>query len=291
VRAHSYSILDVFAEKKYVGNQLAVVREAGDLSSRTMQQIASEMNFSETTFILSDHTRRGGYDVRIFTTTRELPFAGHPTIGTAFIIQKEIVKKRIPRLVLNLKYGPVGVTFDYLKGEPSVIWLSVKGPKFGRVFSHDTIARMVGVDRNEVDERYPAQMITIGFPFIAAPLKSLSALKRVNPNADEFRKAGIGEILLFSPEPRERGNDLSVRFFSESYGIVEDPATGSANCGLAAYLVKHNYFGKKRINIRVDQGHERGRPSLLHLRGEIVDGRINASVGGHVVLTGKGELV
>ena len=101
----------------------------------------------------------------------------------------------------------------------------------------------------------------------------------------------MGEILLFSPEPRERGNDLSVRFFAEAYGIVEDPATGSANCGLAAYLVKHNYFGKKRINVRVDQGDEIGRPSLLRLRGEIVDGRINASVGGHVVLTGKGELV
>ena len=122
-------------------------------------------------------------------------------------------------------------------------------------------------------------------------MKGLSALKRVHPNADEFEKAGIGGILLFSPEPRERGNDLSVRFFAKAYGIVEDPATGSANCGLAAYLLKHNYFGKKRINTRVDQGHEIGRPSLLRLRGEIADGQIKVSVGGHVVLTGKGELV
>ena len=283
--------MDVFAEKKYAGNQLAVIRQAGDLSSSTMQRIAREMNFSETTFILSDQTRKGGYDVRIFTTTQELPFAGHPTIGTAFIIQKEIVKKRIRQLVLNLKYGPVPVTFDYVKGKPSVIWLNVKGPKFGREFSRDTIARMIGVDRNEVDERFPAQLVTIGFPFIVAPVKSLNALKSVHPNADELQRAGLGEILLFSPEPRERGNDLSVRFFSKAYNVVEDPATGSANCGLAAYLLKHNYFGKKKINIRVDQGHEIGRPSLLRLRGEIANGQIKVSVGGHVVLTGKGELV
>lgn len=283
--------MDVFAEKKYAGNQLAVVREAGDLSSHTMQRIAREMNFSETTFILSDETQRGGYDVRIFTTTQELPFAGHPTIGTAFIIQKEIVKKRIGRLVLNLKYGPVPVTFDYVKGKPSVIWLNVKGPKFGRVVSRDTIARMIQVDQNEVDERFPAQLVTIGFSFMVAPLKSLRALKHVHPNVDEFQKSGVGGILLFSPEPRERNNDLSVRFFAKAYGIVEDPATGSANCGLAAYLLKHNYFGKKRINIRVDQGHEIGRPSLLRLRGDITGGQIKVSVGGHVVLTGKGELV
>ena len=146
MRAHSYSIVDVFAEKKYAGNQLAVIRDAGDLSTSTMQKIAREMNFSETTFILSDQTRRGGYDVRIFTTTQELPFAGHPTIGTAFIIQKQIVEKRIRELVLNLKYGPVRVTFDYLKGKPSVIWLNVKGPKFGREFSRDAIARLMKVD-------------------------------------------------------------------------------------------------------------------------------------------------
>lgn len=291
MKSHSYSIVDVFAERKYAGNQLAVVRGAGDLSSRTMQRIAREMNFSETTFILSDQTRKGGYDVRIFTTTQELPFAGHPTIGTAFIIQKEVVKKRIRQLVLSLKYGPVTVTFDYLKGKPSVIWLNVKDPKFGRVISRDTIARMMGVDRNDVDERFPAQMITIGFPFIVAPLKNLGVLKRVRPNAEELQKAGMSEILLFSPEPREPNNDLSVRFFSKAFNIVEDPATGSANCGLAAYLVKHKYFGKKRINIRVDQGNEIGRPSVLRLRGQIADGRIEMSVGGHVVLTAKGQLV
>ena len=289
--AHSYWIVDVFSEKKYAGNQLAVVREAADLSARTMQLIAREMNFAETTFILSDQARKGGYDVRVFTTTLELPFAGHPTIGTAFIIQKEVLRKRVSRLVLNLKYGPVGVSFDYLKGVPSVVWLKVKGPKFGRVIPPETVARVLGLDRKDIDERFLAQQITIGFPFIVAPLKNLDALKRVHPDPEEFDRAGIGEILSFSPEPRERGNDLSARFFSKAYGIVEDPATGSANCGLAAYLVRHKYLGRKKVKVRVDQGHEVGRPSLLRLRGETVNGRIVVSVGGHVVVTGKGELV
>ena len=255
MQPHQYTILDVFAERKYGGNQLAVVEDAQDLSSQKMQLIAREMNFAETTFILSKEQRKGGYDVRIFTTSKELPFAGHPSLGTAFVIQQDIVARKVRQVILNLKYGPVPVEFDYQNGKPSTLWLNVKNPRFGKLVSPRTIAGLMGIDRNDVDGRFPPQVVSIGIPFVIAPLRTLKALKRVRPSVDEFDKAGIREILLFCPESRDPDNDLAVRFFSRTYDIHEDSATGSANAGLAAYLVKHRYFGKSKIDVRVEQGH------------------------------------
>src|SRR5215831_4398936 len=200
LRTHNYTILDVFAERKYGGNQLAVVDDAGDLSSQKVQLIAREMGFSETTFILSKEQRKGGYDVRIFTTSKELPFAGHPSLGTAFVIQEDIVARKVRQVILNLKYGQVPVEFDYQNGKPTNLWLNVKNPKIGKLVSPDTIALLLGINRDDVDQRFPAQTVTIGIPFVIAPLRNLKALKRVRPNVDEFDKAGITELLLFSPE-------------------------------------------------------------------------------------------
>ena len=114
---HVFYIVDVFAEEKYAGNQLGVFRNANDLSDKDMQKIAKEMNYSETTFILADEERDGGFDVRIFTPEEELPFAGHPTLGTAFVIQQEIMKKPVEKIILNLKVGKIPVTFSYDVGK------------------------------------------------------------------------------------------------------------------------------------------------------------------------------
>ena len=126
-----FLILDVFATGKYTGNQLAVCLNAGDLTEIQMQQIAREINFSETTFVTSSEPADGGYNTRIFTPTTELPFAGHPTLGTAFAIQQELVKQPIAQIALNYQVGQIPVDFHYLNGAPDILWMHQQQPKFG----------------------------------------------------------------------------------------------------------------------------------------------------------------
>jgi len=136
----TFYLVDVFAEEKYAGNQLAVVRDAKQLSEIQMQRIAKEMNYSETTFIMSDEKQDGGYNVRIFTPEKELPFAGHPTLGTTFVIQREIIKEPIDLIVLNLKAGQIPVTFNYRESHVDTLWMKQLNPTFGQTFDVETIA-------------------------------------------------------------------------------------------------------------------------------------------------------
>ncbi|MGB8647683.1 MAG: PhzF family phenazine biosynthesis isomerase, partial [Anaerolineae bacterium] len=156
----TFYILDVFAESKYAGNQLAVVRDAADLSTDEMQQIAREMHFSETTFILSDQPRNGGYDVRIFTVETEMPFAGHPTLGTAFLIQREIIGQPVERVALNLEVGQIPVTFTYKEAQADVLWMRQIPPTFGETCDLDTIARTLRIAPDEIDARFPMQVVS-----------------------------------------------------------------------------------------------------------------------------------
>ena len=291
----TFYIVDVFAEEKYAGNQLAVVRDAKTLSIGEMQRIAKEMHYSETTFILSDEKRDGGYDVRIFTPEKELPFAGHPTLGTAYVIQQEIVKKPIETIVLNLKVGQIPTTFSYSGESADVLWMKQLQPIFGQTFDAGLIAQVLSLDVKEIDKRFPIQDVSTGVPCIIAPLKTLDALKRARIAKDKYfelvKETQAKAILIFCPKTYNNENDLNVRVFADYYGVPEDPATGSANGCLAGYLVKHHYYGKDRINIRVEQGYEMGRPSLLLLKAEGKEGRIDVYVGGKVVMIAKGELV
>jgi len=286
---NKFYILDVFAEQKYAGNQLAVVRNASILSDEQMLKITREMNFSETTFILSDEPHDGGYDVRIFTPAEEVPFAGHPTLGTAFIIRNEIIKDPVEQVVLNLKVGQIPVNF-----ENDIIWMKPKEPVFGDMFEPDEIVQFLTVDKNDIDDRFPIQYVSIGIDFLFVPLKSLDAIKRASIIKDKFfdwiKDKQIKCVFVFCPETYSSENDMNVRLFADCLGIVEDPATGSANSCLAAYLVKHKYFGKDIIDIRVEQGYEIGRPSLLYLKAQKNNGRIDISVGGEVKMIAKGTL-
>jgi trans-2,3-dihydro-3-hydroxyanthranilate isomerase len=290
-----FYILDVFAEEKYAGNQLAIVRDAAALSDSQMQKIAKEMNYSETTFILSDEPREGGFDVRIFTPGAEVPFAGHPTLGTAYIIQKEIIKKPTDTIILNLKVGQIPVTFELKENKEELLWMKQKEPTFGELFNRDSIAHALSIGEDDIDNKFPIQRTSTGLPFIIVPLKTLKALKRSKINKDAFFKlienTQAKMVLLFCPETYNRDNNLNVRVFCDYYGIPEDPATGSGNGCLAAYLVKHRYFGKDQINIRVEQGYEISRPSLLYLRAEEKNDKINVFVGGKIVMAAKGELI
>jgi trans-2,3-dihydro-3-hydroxyanthranilate isomerase len=290
-----FYIVDVFAETKYAGNQLAVFTHAEALSTAEMQQIAKEMNYSETTFILSSELRSGGYDVRIFTPNQELPFAGHPTLGTAFILQQEIIKQPVETIVLNLKAGQIPVSIFYENGLANVLWMQQRSPIFGQTFAAEAITPMLNLDTTDIDLRFPIQDVSTGVPFIIVPLKTHQALKRIKVNKDRYfaliEKTQAKDILVFCPETYDPENHLSVRVFADSLGIPEDPATGSANGCLAGYLVQYLYAGKPSIDLRVEQGHEIGRPSLLLLKATKTVANMQVSVGGRVILVARGEFV
>jgi trans-2,3-dihydro-3-hydroxyanthranilate isomerase len=292
---YEFYIVDVFAEEKYAGNQLGVFRNAADLPEKEMQRIAKEMDYSETTFILSDKERDGGFDVRIFTPEEELPFAGHPTLGTAFVIQREILKKPVKKVVLNLKVGQIPVTFVYKGSLPDVLWMKQKSPVFGPEVDKGQVALSLNLEESAVDEKFPVQQVSTGIPFLIVPLKSLADLRKAKVDFSRFMQS-VQNIrakapLIFCPETRENLNDLSVRVFVDYYGIPEDPATGSANGCLAGYLAKHRYFGRSRIDVRVEQGHEIGRPSLLYLKAEEKEEETDVFVGGRAVMVAKGKFV
>jgi trans-2,3-dihydro-3-hydroxyanthranilate isomerase len=295
MRKFTFYIVDVFAEKKYAGNQLAVFRNVKSISDSDMQQIAREINYSETTFIASDEKRGGGYDVRIFTPAQEVPFAGHPTLGTAYVIQREIIGVPIDTICLNLKVGQIPVTMTYVGKHLDVLWMKQIPPTFTQTFDTSTVAEVLSLDKREIDDRFPIQEVSTGLPFIIVPLKTLGNLKKARIDRGKYltlvKDTSAKAILIFCPETHTSKNDLSVRVFVDYFGIPEDPATGAGNGCLAGYLVKHRYFGSDKIDLRVEQGYEIGRPSLLLLRAKESEGKIEVSVGGKVIMVAKGELI
>ena len=291
----SFYIVDVFAEAKYEGNQLAVFVDIKGISDSEMQRIANEMHYSETTFITSEEKRNGGYDIRIFTPKTEIPFAGHPTLGTAYVIQRLIVKKPINLIVLNLKVGQIPVKLNYRNGHLDLLWMKQVHPIFGRTFDATRISQMLNLNENEIDDTMPIQEVSTGLPAIIVPLRTLDAIRRINLSREKYFKlienTQAKAILVFTSQTYHEENDLNVRFFADYYGISEDPATGSGNGCLAGYIVKHHYFRKDSIDLRVEQGYEIGRSSLLRLKAESVDGKIEVYVGGKVVMVAQGVLV
>ena len=284
-----FYIVDVFTiGRKYTGNQLAVYR--GNPPTEVMQQLAKEINFSEITFITSDEPENDGYNVRIFMPEVEAPFAGHPTLGTAYIIQQEIIGKPVEQINLNLQVGQIPVTF----GADDILWMQQNPPTFGHIFDVSQIANVVGVEADDIDSRYPIQEVSTGLPFIIVPMVSLDAVNRAKVNLDRLRAIlgaynAIGPAIFCSESVHDE-NDIHVRVLDDIYGAPEDPATGSANGCIAGYLVDHQYFGGDKISIRSEQGYQIGRPSLLHLEAEKTADEIIIRVGGQVEMVAKGHL-
>jgi trans-2,3-dihydro-3-hydroxyanthranilate isomerase len=284
----TFYILDVFAEEKYAGNQLAVVRGGADLSEEVLQKIALEMNYSETTFVLSDEETGGGYDVRIFTPGGEVPFAGHPTLGTAYVIRHEILAQPVDRIILNLKAGKVPVTFG------DVIWMRQLAPTFGTTLDPTLTAQVLNLQTPDVDDRFPVQEVSTGLPALIVPLENLDSLQRCKVDWERYLElAGPGKNLyVFCPESHANGpGDLSARMFANDLGVPEDPATGSAAGCLAGYLVEHRYLGTDPVNVRVEQGYEIRRPSLLYLQAEREGEETSVHVGGKVQMVARGALI
>ena len=286
-----FFIVDVFAEAKLEGNQLAVVIEGEGWSAERMQKFTREMNFSESTFITGSDLDKRVFKVRIFTPVGELPFAGHPTLGTAYVAAKELLKKEVPDLTLDMKAGMIPVAFQKAANGQPLLWMKQLNPEFGVTHKAEDIAPMFHLSPSDIDVRFPIQEVSTGVWFYMIPLKTRESLKRIKLDAERFKAYSADKKakwpLLFCPEPETKGNHLKARMVTD---WTEDPATGSANGCLAGYLVKHRYFGSPKIDIRVEQGAEISRPSILYLRAEEVKGGIDVRVGGKVAMVARGEL-
>lgn len=325
-----FVIVDVFAEKRYCGNQLAIVRADGSETDQDLQAIAQEFGFSETVFVFPQGAAAAGgpqprHRVRIFTPGEELPFAGHPTLGAAWVLRYPSLLQSgshagagsttgpdgIAReIILDENVGPIRTWFE-TDSEDSVVWMQQNPPEFGRTFDPAATAAALGLDEAHVDPRLPVQQVSTGIPFVIVPLRSLDAVSRARAEIDLlpdlFGANTTVPVFLFATEAEERDHDIRARMFAPQYRIVEDPATGSANGCLAGYLVEHRVLGSGRVQVTVEQGYEMGRPSVLYLDAGRTDesdrapeiGAANAGagdasmsirVGGRVRLVATGEL-
>jgi trans-2,3-dihydro-3-hydroxyanthranilate isomerase len=285
-------IVDVFAERAYAGNPLAVVLAADGFTDEAMQLIAAEMNFSETTFVSSAPGREGGIGVRIFTPARELDFAGHPILGTAWVVRHHLGAPDPVRL--DIGAGQIPVTFeDTAEGE--VVWFTAPPATFGPSCPPPAMAAALGITAEDIETRTPVQQLSSGTSAVIVPLRSLDALGRAQFDLAAYRSLAVEGfpplVYLFCRETHHSRNDLCVRFFFEAHGVREDPATGSGAAFLGAYLAKHRVYAKPDLFLRIEQGYEVHRPSLVLLRVRTSGAATEVSVGGRVVGIARGELL
>lgn len=289
-------IVDVFAEQPYSGNQLAVVTGAEDLPDEAMQQIATETNYSETTFVSTVPEGDGGYRVRIFTPAREIAFAGHPILGTAWVIRRHVALDGPEAVRLNLTVGQIPVTFEHPAGtESEIAWFLAPQVTFGAICAREPIATALGISPDDIETEAPIQKITAGISAMIVPLRSLDALKRSMLDLDAFAPLAAQGfpplVYLFCRQTHDPRNDLCVRFFFEAHGVREDPATGNGAAFLGAFLLEHHLFGSSDLSLRIEQGHEVRRPSLIRLHARMTSGSREVRVGGQVIPTMQGELL
>ncbi|PSP87256.1 phenazine biosynthesis protein [Halobacteriales archaeon QS_4_69_34] len=287
----AFHVVDVFAERKYAGNPLAVVESGGSLAEEAMLAVAREMNYSETTFIEGE-AADGGYDVRIFTTEGEIPFAGHPTLGTAAVLGKRFDAG--DGVTLNLGVGRIPVEVRQ-EGGAETLWMTQQPPEFGPELDGARLARALGLDAAAIDEAWPVEVVSTGLPAVLIPLVDRPSLARIEidrPAYDDLHEAtGVANLLAFCADPREPDHDLAARMFAPGLGVPEDPATGSANGCLAGYLARHRYFDTPRVAASVEQGYEMDRPSILQLEADAENGEIAVRVGGRVAFAAEGRLL
>ncbi len=295
MRRYRYYICDVFTDTRFGGNQLAVLPDAVGLSERLMQQIAREFNFSESTFVFppeAGHTCR----VRIFTPAAEIPFAGHPNVGTAFALAHAGELGSLDR--------PLSVTFEERAGlvpisihrrDGGVIWCELAAPtplSLGKAIPAETLAAAVSLTNGDVvTDTHQPQMASVGLPFVLAELRDRTALGRARPNVAGFdglvAQGVVPDVHLYTRSADDF--DIRARMFAPFGGIAEDPATGSANCALAGLLAHYSEAKDGSFHWRIAQGVEMGRPSLLEVGAEKADGVVlQTRVGGASVLVSEG---
>lgn len=282
-------LVDVFAQQRYAGNPLAVVICTQPLADARMQNIAAEMNFSETTFVSAQATAGGEYSTRIFTPVREIAFTGHPILGTGWVVRHHLLSTAAKRVCLALGFGPVSVEFDTDASGTELCWFDAPSMTLGATIDPRRMAPALGLEVRDIDTQTPIQVIGAGTAAILVPLRDGDALRRCRLDLQAFAAlAGDGYPPLVYPfcrETRAAANDIAARFFFEAREVREDPATGNGAAFLGAYLRQHS--GARSTRLRIEQGHELQRPSVIHLQIE----KDAVRVGGAVVPTLAGELL
>ena len=279
--------VDVFTATPLEGNQLAVFTDARGLSDAEMQSVAKEMNLSETTYILPGDNKLGTR-VRIFTVTEELPFAGHPTLGTGFVLRGNSGAAEV-RLHLNV--GTVPVRFEESPGQPVFGEMTQMDPTFGPVHDREAVVRAAGLRDGDVDPSLPIQTVSTGVPFTIVPLRGLEIARQLHvdlkSSAEYLERAGGKFFYFVTRETVDKAARLHARML---FYNGEDPATGSAAGCAAAWMVKHG-VAKSDERVLIEQGMEMQRPSRIFVRAARQDDRVvNVRVGGNVVEVLRGEL-
>jgi trans-2,3-dihydro-3-hydroxyanthranilate isomerase len=299
MRRLHYHLVDVFTDRAFGGNPLAVVTNGRGVSGETMQAIAKEFNLSETTFVLPPDDSRHDWRVRIFTPGSELPMAGHPTVGTTFVLAREHMiprGERESKIVLEEGVGPVPVRVEFENGEPSFAEMSQPLPTFGpKLDDRQAFAAMLSLGESDIEPDLPCQIVSCGVPFLYVPLRSLDAARRARPRVDLIERAseahGIPpEVFVFTREVEGAGSTVHSRMFAPGLGITEDPATGAASGPLGCYLVRYGLVPADPLaEIVSEQGIEMGRPSYVKIRIEREGDDITAvRVGGQCHFMGEG---
>jgi len=290
LRRFPFVQVDVFTSRAFEGNSLAVVLDGRGLSEEEMQALAREMNLSETTFILPREAsveRERGVRVRIFTVQEELPFAGHPTLGTAFQLRRE----RAPEIVLDLNAGKVPVRFEEEPGKPLFGEMTQVNPEFGERHDREAVVRASGLRDGDIDPSLPIQTISTGLPFTVVPIRGLEIMRALHVDlrrAAEYLDRSGGKFFYFvTRETVDPAARLHARMM---FYNGEDPATGSAAGCAAAWMVA-NGVAQPEERVLIEQGVEMKRPSQIFVRASRQDDRVvNVRVGGNVVEVLRGEV-
>ncbi|MBI1879235.1 MAG: PhzF family phenazine biosynthesis protein [Chloroflexi bacterium] len=309
MRKLHYNLVDVFTQQPFGGNQLAVFTDGREVSASLMQRLARELNFSETTFVLPPQEAGNDFWVRIFTPATELPIAGHPTVGTAFVLALEqLIDASGPETTIHFEegVGVIPIRVQWENGQPALIKMSQPLPDFGPEFTDRAVmAEMLSIDPGGIAPNYPLQVVSCGLPFLYVPLKNLAAMRQVKLRYDlweqHLQDFASPHLFVFTPETELENSAVHCRMFAPALGIVEDPATGVASGPLGCYLVKYGLVrtdrrpqtadlnNKKQISFISEQGFEIGRPSLIHIEIEQAAEKITAvTVGGQCVHMGEG---
>jgi trans-2,3-dihydro-3-hydroxyanthranilate isomerase len=299
-RRYHFVQADVFTDRAFSGNQLAVFTDARGLSAEEMQTLAREMNLSESTFVLPPEIPNAVKRVRIFTPRKELPMAGHPTVGTAYVLAQQgmfDLRDGATEVTLQLGIGAVKVAIEARDHAPQFVWMAHREAEFGAVRDdRERVASALGISPEDIDANYPMQVVSTGVPFLFVPLRSLAAAGRCRPNASALAAlpgdAGEG-VYVFTTETVSREAGVHVRMFSpHTLEIPEDPATGSGAAPLGAYLARYGLMPPApETRFVCEQGIEMGRPSRIHVEmrrdGERITG---LRIGGQTVIVGEGDI-
>ena len=301
VKSYRYLHLDVFTDRLFGGNQLAVFLDARGLTAETMQAIAKEMNFSESTFILPPERKGTDARMRIFTPAEELPMAGHPTIGSTYaLVRSGVIGPDRDTFVFGLGIGPVPVSLSWKNKALNFAWMTQPNPTFGEPIADPAgAAAALGLSAAAVSGTgLPVQVISCGVPFLFIPLTTRQAVDGATLDTaalaafyESSKKAAHG-VFIFSAQPGGDKATVYSRMFAPGLGVVEDPATGAASGPLGCYLVRHKVVTLEKARAMLSlQGVKMGRPSHVHISiGAAKDAINSVRVGGEAVVAGEGTL-